>query len=169
MGAAACVLAAAPALAGPDDLRAGPVIRQFGPAAEFPDPRVGPDTEFKVAFDIGDGAAEGALNMGFVTVARFLNMHARAGVPEENMSLAIVVHGSAAYDLLTEEARGGENPNAPLIAALADAGVSIELCGQTAVYRDIAVEDLLPGVSTSLSAMTAHARLQQNGYTLNPF
>jgi len=28
---------------------------------------------------------------------------------------------------------------------------------------------LLPGVEMALSAMTAHAILQQEGYTLNPF
>jgi len=27
----------------------------------------------------------------------------------------------------------------------------------------------LPGVTMALSAMTAHALLQQDGYTLNPF
>ncbi|HBH44411.1 MAG TPA: hypothetical protein DDY28_08390, partial [Hyphomonas atlantica] len=43
------------------------------------------------------------------------------------------------------------------------------LCGQTAAYRDVTKADLLPGVEMSLSAMTAHAQLQQDGYTLNPF
>jgi hypothetical protein len=35
--------------------------------------------------------------------------------------------------------------------------------------RDIAPEDLLPGVTIGLSAMSTHALLQQQGYTLNPF
>ena len=47
--------------------------------------------------------------------------------------------------------------------------MSIQLCGQTAVARDISADDLLPGVTMALSAMTAHAQLQQAGYTLNPF
>jgi hypothetical protein len=33
---------------------------------------------------------------------------------------------------------------------------------------DIDQEDLLPGVRVALSAMTANALLQQNGYTFNP-
>jgi intracellular sulfur oxidation DsrE/DsrF family protein len=56
-----------------------------------------------------------------------------------------------------------------LIGALTDAGVRIILCGQTAAYRDISKDDLLPNVELALSAMTAHAQLQQSGYTLNPF
>tara|TARA_Y100000588_G_scaffold170524_1_gene184375 strand:+ start:507 stop:614 length:108 start_codon:yes stop_codon:yes gene_type:complete len=30
-------------------------------------------------------------------------------------------------------------------------------------------QQLIPGVQMALSAMTAHAQLQQQGYTLNPF
>jgi hypothetical protein len=33
----------------------------------------------------------------------------------------------------------------------------------------VKTEDLLPGVEMALSAMTAHALLQQQGYTFNPF
>ena len=72
-------------------------------------------------------------------------------------------------DLVTDERYGAQNANAGLIAALIDAGVRIELCGQTAAFRDITQEDLLPGITMSLSAMTSHALLQQEGYTLNPF
>ena len=104
-----------------------------------------------------------------VTPARFLNMHVAAGVPEENIHLAVVVHGGAYRDLLNAESYGAENPNAPLIEQLIAHGVTIELCGQTAAYRDVSEDDLLPGVTISLSAMTSHALLQQQGYTLNPF
>lgn len=43
------------------------------------------------------------------------------------------------------------------------------LCGQSAAASGIERVDLLPGVEMALSAMTAHALLQQDGYTLNPF
>ena len=79
------------------------------------------------------------------------------------------VNSDIGNDLVTDDRYGSENANAGLIAALIDAGVSIQLCGQTAAYRDIAKSDLLPGVGLSLSAMTAHAELQQRGYSLNPF
>jgi intracellular sulfur oxidation DsrE/DsrF family protein len=55
------------------------------------------------------------------------------------------------------------------VAALLGAGARIIVCGQTAAYYDVATEDLLPGVEMALSAMTVHALLQQQGFTLNPF
>lgn len=157
------------AWAGPDAFHPGSVISEYGPVATIEDARLSAETRFKIAYDVSEAGAADAPNRRFVTAARFLNMHVEAGVPLENISLAIVVHGGAGVDLVTAEKRGAPNPNADLVAALIEAGVAIELCGQTAAYRDIAVEDLLPGVRIGLSAMTAHALLQQDGYTLNPF
>ncbi|QOW23003.1 DsrE family protein [Novilysobacter avium] len=126
-------------------------------------------TRFQVAFDVATAAEPEKLNRQLESAARFINMHVAAGVPKENLKLAMVVHGGAAIDLTSDAKFGSVNPNAGLIAALQEAGVSIQLCGQTAVARDIRADDLLPGVTVALSAMTAHAQLQQAGYTLNPF
>jgi hypothetical protein len=40
---------------------------------------------------------------------------------------------------------------------------------ESAAAYGIKPEDLIPGVEMALSAMTAHALLQQNGFTVNPF
>ena len=157
------------AVAGPEDFVSGPVIADFGDIALLEDSRLGPSSEFKIAFDLAAAGEPGQANRRIETAARFLNMHGAAGVPLENMQLALIVHGGAHKDLLKNEKYGGENANAPLIAALIDAGVRIDLCGQTAVHYGITKDDLLPGVIMSLSAMTSHALLQQEGYTLNPF
>lgn len=162
-------LASMRASAGPDAFAPGPLIEDFGAVAAVEGARVEPDATFRVAFDVSEQAEAGKTSRRLESAARFLNMHAAAGVPARNMSLAIVVHGRAAFDLVTDARRGETNANAPLIVALVEAGVTIELCGQTAVYYDIAADDLLPGVRLSLSAMTSHALLQQRGYTLNPF
>ncbi|MEO1574805.1 MAG: DsrE family protein, partial [Pseudomonadota bacterium] len=115
----------------------------------------------------------GELNRSLVSAARFLNMHAQAGVPAENMSLAFVIHGKAVHDVTVDAHYSQEtdttNANADLIKALVSQGVTIEVCGQSAAYYGVGVGDLLPGVTMSLSAMTSHAILQQKGYTLNPF
>ncbi len=158
-------LSAEHALAGPQDFKTGPVIEAFGPVASVPGANVDGEAVFKVAFDVAEAAEPGAINRRLESAARFLNMHAAAGVPVENIEIAIIVHGPAALDLVASD----KNANAGLIAALIEAGVTIELCGQTAAYRDIAAEELLPGVTLSLSAMTSHALMQQDGYTLNPF
>jgi intracellular sulfur oxidation DsrE/DsrF family protein len=50
-----------------------------------------------------------------------------------------------------------------------DHGVRFIVCGQSASVYNVAKDDLVPGVEMNLSAMTAHAQLQQQGYTVNPF
>jgi intracellular sulfur oxidation DsrE/DsrF family protein len=158
------------AFAGAEAFHEGPLIEGYGKIAEVPGASAVPkDATFRVAWDVAEAAEPGALNRRFDTVARFMNMHVAAGVPAERLQLALVVHGGAHRDLLRDAAYGGENPNGALIAQLVEHGVRVTLCGQTAAYYDVTASDLLPGVSLSLSAMTAHALLQQEGYSLNPF
>ncbi|GHA86555.1 hypothetical protein GCM10009069_07200 [Algimonas arctica] len=163
------------ALAGPADFKTGPIIDGFGPVATVAEAQTLPETaHFKVAFDTAKGSDGDALNRTLESAARFINMHGAAGVKSGNIDVAVVIHGGAAFDLLSTEAHkarrdGADNPNIVLIDALTDAGVHIMLCGQTAAYRDITKAELLPHVEMALSAMTAHAQLQQSGYTLNPF
>ena len=167
--AAALFALAMPALAGPEAFQPGMVVPDFGKYAPVEGMELPADTVLKVAFDIGEAGPADGISRRLETPARFINMHAAAGVDPANLHVAIVVHGAASADLLTDEARGSVNPNAKLISELLAAGATIQLCGQTAAGRDISAEDLLPGVTIVLSAMTAHALLQQDGYTLNPF
>jgi intracellular sulfur oxidation DsrE/DsrF family protein len=143
----------------------GPVFEEHGPVAAVETTVAVPaDATLRHAFDVGTRAEEGQPNRTLVSAARFINMHARAGVDAERIEVAVVVHGKAIYDV------SGEAPgSAELVAALIDHGVKIYVCGQTAAYYDITNDDLLPGVELALSAMTMHALLQQEGFTLNPF
>lgn len=158
-------------LAYADDARftTGPVIADYGPVANVegavPIPA---HTRFKVVFDVAEGAEAGALNRGLESAARFLNMHARAGVRPGNIRLAIVVRGSATRDVTLHPRPGEDNANAALIADLIAHNVDIYVCGQSAAHYEVNQSDLLPNVTLALSAMTAHAQLQQQGYTLNP-
>ncbi|KPF63498.1 DsrE family protein [Porphyrobacter sp. AAP60] len=155
----------------------GPVLTEFGAHAPVPGMTQLPaDSQFAIAFDVATPAAEGSTNRGFDSAARFLNMHVANGVPPENIRLVVVVHGKASLELLTNAAhaanplsRQGDNPSGKLVEALLEADVRFILCGQSAAAYGIAPEDLIPGVEMSLSAMTAHALLQANGFTVNPF
>ncbi len=153
----------------------GPVFEDFGPVADVDmDMALPADAYFRVAFDISEAAEPGEVSRRIESAARFINMHVRAGVPEERVQVAIVVHGRAGFDLMHQDAYGArndgaENANLPLIAALIEHGVQIYLCGQSAAGLGITNDDLAPGVQMALSAMTAHALLQQQGYTVNPF
>ena len=159
-------LLAAPAAAQTETFKPGPAIERFGPVApvesDWPIPA---GTEFKHAFDVAEGAASGQLNRGIESAARMVNMLARAGVAPGQVRPAIVVHGKAVRDVT----RAGAGPNAALVQALIDRGALFYVCGQSAAAQGIGKDALLPGVRMALSAMTAHARLQQQGYTLNPF
>lgn len=154
----------------------GPVIETAGPVFAVPDPdfETPLDMPYRIAFEVVNApSAPDRVNEQLVTVARFLNMHARAGVPAERVRVAIVVHGPAGRALLDDGAyRGFEgvgNPNIPLIRELAESGVPIILCGQTAAARGLPRDRLLPQVDVALSAMTALLVLQEDGYHLNPF
>ncbi len=160
----------APALADPARFGPGPAIEEFGAIAEVEGATpIDPTTQFRIAFDVSEPADENAVSRRLESAARFINMHVAAGVPADNIQLAIVVHGRAVHDVSTPAEDGAANANAPLIEALIAHGVEIFVCGQSAAYYDVETEDLLPGVEMALSAMTAHALLQQDGYTLNPF
>ena len=167
--------AATPLSAKSSAFHTGPVFTEFGQVATIETTMDIPaDASFAIAFDTATRADVGEINRTLNSAARFINMHVEAGVPLDNMRVAVVVHGVSSLDLTRAElfaARldGAENANAAAIAELLDNNVQIILCGQTAAYYEIGVEDLLPGVDMALSAMTAHALLQQNGFTLNPF
>jgi intracellular sulfur oxidation DsrE/DsrF family protein len=96
-------------------------------------------------------------------------MHVAAGVPEDRIELVVVVHGGAALDLVAGGAEGTGNASQAMVEALLAQGVRFILCGQSAAAQGIAKEDVIDGVELALSAMTAHALLQRQGYTLNPF
>ena len=143
----------------------GPIFNDYGPVAKvdvtIP---VDPAMVLKHSFDVSTPAEAGKPNPMPVSAARFINMHASAGVAEDNIQVAVVVHGQATKEMADEN-----SASASLIKVLTDHGVRIIVCGQSAAYYDVATDDLLPGVEMALSAMTAHALLQQQGYTVNPF
>lgn len=154
----------------PSGFTRGPLITEYGPVIEVEAAAALPDgVNFNVAFDVTERGGTGGINRRFESAARFLNMHAAAGVPADRMNVAIVVHGPAVKDLTHNIAYGGKNANGALIETLQAHGVTVYVCGQSAAAQNVAADDLLPGVEMAISAMTAHALLQQKGYTLNPF
>jgi len=132
------------------------------------------DTVLKVVYDTYRGAEPGKVNSTFLSAARFIYMHVDAGHPQENIKVAIVVHGSTSLDVsqdfyYTQKHDGAKNANIAVIEALISEGVEIYICGQSAAFRGVTRENILPGVQFSLSAMTAHAMLQKKGYAIIPW
>ncbi|WP_165735549.1 DsrE family protein [Pseudoalteromonas sp. C8] len=150
------------------------LIKDFGYFYSVPEHvQINDSTVFKIAFDVGDGAKKGEQNNSINSLARFINMHVAHGVKPDNIKLALVVHGSASIDVLAnseyKERFKADNKNQSLIKQLLANNTVVYVCGQSATHYKVAPEQLIEGVQMSLSAMTAHAQLQQQGYTLNPF
>ena len=151
-----------------------PVIKDYGYFYNVPE-HVSDlnQAQFKVAFDVGKGAEKGVQNNHINSLARFINMHVAHGVKPENIQLALVVHGEASVDVLKNsdyKARfEKDNKTESLIKQLLANNTQVYVCGQSATHMKVEADQLIPGVQMALSAMTAHAQLQQQGYTLNPF
>ena len=152
----------------------GPVIASHGPVFPVsPDFETPMDIDYKVAFEIAQTGGADRVSTSLNTVARFLNMHGQAGVPRARLGAAVVVHGSAVMDVLSDDAyharSGSANPNASLLRELLDAGVRVVVCGQSAASRGYQASELADGVELALSAMTAFVVLQNEGYVVNPW
>ena len=173
VSAAALLLAMVAQAAGP---QTGPVIQDYGPVFDAPADayNLRADQYHKVSMDVSStGDFPEDRNRSLESAARFLNMHARNGIDPKQIEFAIIVHGGASKDLLSDSAyqqRFDEpNPNTAMLKALADAGVKIYLCSQSAAFMGYGFDQFNPAVTMALSAMTAHVRLQSEGYTLIPF
>ena len=121
----------------------GPVISDFGATFSVENPDFITDTTkvYKVVFDIhGTPDDPTKVNPMLNTLARFLNMHAQAGVPLKNMKVAGVFHNKATHDILVDEGYeakyGVKNPNLALLTALDKAGANLYICGQSVGARE---------------------------------
>ena len=153
----------------------GPVIAAYGPTVLVQDLDVPlkDGFEYRAVFDLADYRGENtSLNADLVSVARYLNMHARNGVPVENMTIAAVLHGAALKNALSHQAYasryGSDNPNLDLLMKLHEAGVAFYACGQSMGFSGISKGELVLPVKVALSAMTMMTVLQSDGYALIP-
>ena len=155
-----------------DERSFGPVIEGYGPTYPINDRDVPLRENFvyKAVFDSAANPDETKLNTGLVSVARYLNMHARNGVSVDNMDIAVVVHGPALKTLLTDDAYfsryGIDNPNTELVQKLHAAGVNFYVCGQSVMFGGFEKEELVGPAKVALSAMTMMTELQADGYAL---
>lgn len=154
----------------------GPVFDNLGPTFEVrsADFQLDSTTILRAIFDIDYKSDDSlATNRLISSLHRYLNMHVKSGVKEENISLAFVLHGASAQDALSDEAYmkryGVVNPNTNLIKTLAAHGVDMYLCGQSAFFRGFAESELLPEIKLALSAMTVLTVYQARGYSMIKF
>ena len=152
------------------------IIKDFGEtfSVENPDIKTDMNANHKIIFDVTQSSEDKSITNKYIeTAARFLNMHAKAGLKPEQLHVAMTLHGGAWQDVMTNEAYkekfGVDNPNFELINQLTEAGVDIILCGQTAGARGLNKTNVNPNVKFALSAMTALLQYQNNGYRFLKF
>ena len=150
----------------------GPLIPDYGrsTAVEDSDFRLPADHDYRVVWEItGYNDGPDGVNRNLDRVARFLNLHAKNGVPREKMHLAVVVHGAAlasmTHDEAYQELNGIDNPTLELVERLGAAGVQLYVCGQSMAFRGWGKDMLASPVKLAPSAMTMMHLLQSQGYT----
>ncbi len=153
----------------------GPVINSTGFSIKVENPTfaIPAGHVFKAVWEINQGDTT-AVNQQLTTIARFLNVHARHGIPGANVQTAAVVHGNGWMAVLSDSAYGARyggkpNPSKALVQELLASGTQLVLCGQTAGARGIKQSELLPGVQLAISAMTAFNVFQAQGFQFNPW
>ncbi|MEI6485008.1 MAG: DsrE family protein [Sphingomonadales bacterium] len=168
------LLLAAALIAMPAAATDGPVFKSFGShtPVEF-DVIIPKGMVLRHVYDV-TAATPGKRNPGFETAARFINSHVANGVPERDVAVAVVVHGPAIAELTKPEAyaarnNGAANASEAMVKEMLAKGVRFLVCGQAANAMGVKKADLLPGVELAISASSAHAILQAQGYSLNPF
>ncbi len=159
----------------PKAFSTGPAIPDHGPVAPQPSDAFNlvPGETYRVLFDVASGSKDDhAPNRRLESVARFVNLHARAGIDPKDLQIEVVTHGGTTFDMFSREAYRKrfdvEHPNADLLHALQAAGVTVYLCGQSASAHGIAPDELAQGVQLAHSAMTVLVRRQSEGWVLLP-
>lgn len=168
---AAALVSLSASSAGAQDVR-HPAVPGFGAIAPLPDAANRPspaDEPIRALFEISsDGAGPDGVNRSLDRVARFLNLLASSGVEPHEAHVKVIIHGPATPLVMREDAYrdrfGTANPHTDLIEALQQAGVEIHVCGQALTGHKIAADDLAPGITLDLAAITTLVLLQQRGW-----
>ena len=107
-------------------------------------------------------------NDGLSEIARAINLHAAAGIPNANIHAVVIVFRQGLNILLKDEKYlekyKSSNPNKALIEEMQKAGVRFITCGQSMIRIGIKKEDMISNVKVSLSARTAMSYYETTGY-----
>ena len=129
---------------------------------------------YKAIFDATRKAAKpDQLAPAINNAASELNAFGVAGVPGNQVKLAIVFHGDAISAILDDmhyRAKFGvANPNLPVLRQMKKAGTELFVCGQNLVADDIDPTVLTRDVRIASDALIVLMTYQNDGYALIPF
>jgi len=154
---------------------ANPIIKDYGTIYQIEE-AIPTDTKltYKIVIDLkASNDSYKKVNPGLNNVARMLNLHGAAGIPPQQIKVAVAVHYTATPIVLTNEGYqkkyGVDNPNLGLIEELKAAGVELYVCGQSLVARKYEFAEVNPQVSIGLSMLTVVTEKMMTGYELLVF
>lgn len=150
-----------------------PVIKQYGKVVPLPAAAQQPRDGSKICVDLTKGGEANKLNPGIEKVARYLNIYQGAGKSPAKVQIAIVLHGDATLCVLNDDVYsqrfGTEgNPNLELLHELHEAGVEINVCGQSLISKGGKPEEVVVFTDVAVSALTSLVNLQTDGYAYVP-
>ncbi len=152
-----------------------PLIKNHGGIVALPAAAEQPRPNSRLLLDLTSVEERGGVLKGLDRAAAFVNMYAQAGAgPSNGMQLAVVIHGPATAEVLTDPAYAQHksastgNPHRALIRQLKEAGVEFYVCGQALARHNFRADEVLPDVTIAVSAATVHVNKQLDGYVLVP-
>lgn len=151
--------------------KVNPIIKNYGGIYDLPyaDEKVDPTLDYNIVVEVvTSNNKPDEVNWALNNVARMLNLHAMAGVPQEKMNVVLAIHGGAAFTVMNNEEYKKkykvDNPNLDLYQALEEAGVKLFVCGQSLLARDINKEKMVPQIKIASSMLTTMTTYQLKGY-----
>ncbi len=150
------------------------VIANHGAVVQLPSAVHQPRAGTKILVDLTRGGDPDEINAGLEKVAKYVNIYAGGGAEPAGVQIAIVFHGDATLAVLNADAYAAHfkthrNPNLSLLRELHEADVELYVCGQSLVSKGSAPEEVAVFVDTAVSAISAVANLQADGYAYVPF
>jgi intracellular sulfur oxidation DsrE/DsrF family protein len=142
--------------------------------AEKPDP----SRQYKFVIELGEKISDKTQVADKLDyVARMYNLLRYAGIPSENIELAIVIYGGSTpmamanptYHQRFEKENPDStmmNPNGALIDEFLRNGIQVIICGQSMMKQELIPDDIYPGVRMALSRITATTDLMEKGYKI---
>ncbi|AFL86186.1 hypothetical protein Belba_3696 [Belliella baltica DSM 15883] len=153
-----------------------PIVKGYGGIYQIPEAteRPDPDGEYKIIIDLVSASDDPKqINRMVDNIARMINLHGLAGVPNENMKVKVAIHGGAVFTILNdayyEKLYGVNNPNLPVFKALKDSGVDLYVCGQSLIARGMKPTDVSDQAELALSMLTTLTKFVPQGYMLLRF
>jgi len=133
--------------------------------AEKPDP----SKHYRLVIELGDRLEDKTQVADMLDyAARMYNLHRYAGVPRENIDLAIVIYSGSTPIVLADPTYGKRfdqaNPNSALLDEFLRNGIQVIVCGQSMMKQDLLPGDIYPGVRMAVSRFTATTDLIEKGY-----